>query len=72
MFFVRDEVGFCDNRARFSGAEIITKIIRPGEKGNSYHSHLGPFDPDAETLYEIDSIAATKRGQEGWVRESMM
>ena len=32
MFFVGDEVGFCDNRARVSGAGVITKIIRPGRK----------------------------------------
>jgi hypothetical protein len=72
MFFIGNEVGFCDNRTRVSGAGFITKIIRPGEKGNPYHSHLGLFDPDAEILYEIDSIAATTPGREGWVRESMM
>ncbi len=27
IFFVGDEVGFCDNRTRVSGARIITKII---------------------------------------------
>ena len=47
MFFVGDEVGFCDNRARVSGAGRITRIIRPGEKGNPYHSNLGLFDPEA-------------------------
>jgi hypothetical protein len=72
MFFIGNEVGFCDNRTRVSGAGFITKIIRPGEKGNPYHSHLGLFDPDAEILYEIDSIAATTPGREGWVRESMV
>ena len=72
MFFVGDEVGFCDNRARVSGAGRITRIIRPGEKGNPYHSNLGLFDPEAETLYEIDTIGATNTGREGWIRESMM
>ncbi len=72
MFFIGDEVGFCDNKTRVSGAGFITKITRPGEKGNPYHSHLGQFDPEAEPLYEIDSIAATTPGKKGWVSESMM
>ena len=33
---------------------------------------MGLFDPDAETLYEVDTIGATISGREGWIRESMM
>ncbi len=66
------EVSFCDNAAQVSGSGRITRVIRPSEKGNAYHTLLGALDPDIEVLYEIDSVAISRPGYSGWIRESMM
>ncbi len=71
-FTLGAEVSFCDNQAQVSGSGRITRVIRPGEKGNAYHTLLGALDPDIEVLYEIDSVAISRPGYNGWIRESMM
>jgi hypothetical protein len=65
-------VTFCDNEPKLSGSGIVTRVIKPGEKGNSYRTLQGAFDPNMEILYEIDTVASTTPGHKGWIRESMM
>jgi hypothetical protein len=71
-FQIGTQVTFCDNEAHVSGGGKITKVIKPGERGNHYRSLLGAFDPEMEVLYEIDTVAATQPGHTGWIRESVM
>ncbi len=71
-FQLGDNVTFCDNEAHVSGGGMISKVIKPGERGNPYLTLLGAFDPDSEVLYKIDTVAATQPGHTGWMRESVM
>jgi hypothetical protein len=59
-FKLGTQVIFCDNEAHVSGGGKITKVIKPGERGNHYRSLMGAFDPEMEVLYEIDTVAATQ------------
>jgi hypothetical protein len=54
-FDVGMQIAYCENEAQNSGSGTITRIVKPGEKGNAYQTLQGAFDPDMEVRYEIES-----------------
>jgi hypothetical protein len=58
-FEIGMHVAFCDSVAQASGSGRITRIIKPGQRGNEYRSLLGAFDRNMEVLYEIENDTGT-------------